>query len=324
MRRELAILLFAMSCAKTASAQPDNAAVAESLFDEGRRLMDEGKMEQACAKLDESQRLDPALGTLLNLALCHQKLGKTATAWAEYREAISLAVRTNDPRLDYAKARAAELQQALPHLTVVVAVRDGLRVSLDGVELTPAAWATPIPIDPGRHELVASAPGYERFEKSFRIAGEKSTRIEIPELVPIAPSSAAAAAAEPRVVPLPRPPEDSHASTRTAGHIVGGIGVLALGAGTYFGVRALSKKSDSDAECPTDQTCTERGKTLNDDAKTAARLSDVGIGLGLIGLGIGAYLVISSPTSRAPERARLELQPSVVPGGGGGSLVGRF
>src|SRR5690242_5233362 len=82
-----------------AFAQPSasDRALATELFQQGRALMAEKKLDQACPKLEESMRLDPGGGTLLNLAICHEEQGKTATAWSEYAEAIALAQRDGRP-----------------------------------------------------------------------------------------------------------------------------------------------------------------------------------------------------------------------------------
>ena len=61
----------------TAHAQTaENKAAAEALFDEGRALMDKGDIGGACREFEESDRLDPAPGTLLNLAGCYDGLGQ--------------------------------------------------------------------------------------------------------------------------------------------------------------------------------------------------------------------------------------------------------
>src|ERR1700721_2873194 len=85
----LGLCLFGNMFASTASAQPSTSdkEMAAQLFEDGRTLLEQGQFAQACPKLEESQSLDPGGGTLLNVALCHEKEGRTATAWVEFVEA---------------------------------------------------------------------------------------------------------------------------------------------------------------------------------------------------------------------------------------------
>src|SRR5260370_15627890 len=85
---------------------------AQLLFNEARSLMSSGKYGEACDKFAESQRLDPGGGTILNLALCHEKQGKTATAWADFNEALSAALR--DRRAARAEPAPGDLPAARP------------------------------------------------------------------------------------------------------------------------------------------------------------------------------------------------------------------
>src|SRR5438445_6331746 len=104
----LAAIVTASATARGSSGQ--DIATAQALFDEAKRLMKAGKYAEACPKLTESQRLDPAAGTMVALALCHESEGKTASAWAEFGEVLS------DARRD---KRADREQAAQQHLKVL-------------------------------------------------------------------------------------------------------------------------------------------------------------------------------------------------------------
>src|SRR6266446_4742742 len=118
--------------------------LAQALFNEGKRLMDSKQYAQACPKFADSQKLDPGVGTLLNLAVCYEKNGQTASAWAAYDEAASAAKGAGQAdREKYARERAAALAPLLAKLTITVpqaSAIDGLTITRDGVTLPSSAW----------------------------------------------------------------------------------------------------------------------------------------------------------------------------------------
>jgi len=322
-----------------AAAQPSESdkSLAQSLFEQGKSLMDAGGYEQACPKLEESQRLDPGGGTLLNLALCHEKQGRIATAWSEFKEALSAAKHdARQDRIDASTEHIAAIEPKLPSLTLTVPNPSEEQVlKLDGNLIGRAAWGTPVAIDPGGHEFSSTAPGKKPWVSNVTIAVSERKSVEVPPLEvdpnAVAPSAPAAAPPGPAPSPSPAaPPSEAHRGSPTLGWVLGGAGVAAIGVGSYFGVRTLSKKSDSDKECPTDTTCSDRGVTLNDEAKTSAWISNIGIGLGLVGVGIGTYIIVSSSGSSeasgtAPSRdRRVALRAGAVPGGGALSVSGSW
>ncbi len=136
---------------------------AEALFEDGRQLMTQGKYAEACPKFAASERLDPSTATLLNLASCYERQGRTATAWATYKEAASAANAAG--RNDYlvaAERHASGLEANLARLTLNVDQPvEGLHVERDGGPVDRAEWGISIPVDPGSHSIAATAPGHK-------------------------------------------------------------------------------------------------------------------------------------------------------------------
>lgn len=287
-RLAAATVCAVLAASHPAHAQDTNIAVAETLFREGRALMAAGNFATACPKFEESNRVDPKLGTLLNLALCHEKSGRTASAWAEYAEAASLAARAGQPnREKVAREHAAALEPSLSHVIIDADPKSDAVVALDDQPIGPAAYRSPIPIDPGAHVLRATAPGATPFEQSFRVAqGAPVATLKVPALAP-------APAAAPVSTEAPPPAEGHRGGLRKGGFIAGGAGLVLVGLGSYFGVRAFSDKNTAENECGA-TFCTPAGNSATSSMKTDETLSTVGVIAGLAAVGSGAYLVLSN------------------------------
>ena len=153
-------LLLAGGARADEPSAPDRA-LAEALFREGRQLMESGHVPEACAKLAESQRIDPAIGTLLNLATCHALEGRTATAWAEFVDARTQA--RSAGRDKYVSFAQTQMNQLEPRLSRVVLGMDrppdGIEIGIDQQTLGAGALGSPLPLDPGKHTLRLAAPG---------------------------------------------------------------------------------------------------------------------------------------------------------------------
>jgi hypothetical protein len=294
-------LLF---CSEAAAQPAADLAQAETLFQEAKELLKTRRYAEACPKLEESLRLDRATGTLIALAICHDGEGKSATAWTEFAEAAVAAQKNGrTDRIEFARERARALSAQLSRLEVRVpadvASVPGLQIKRDGVVLGTAVWSSSVPVDPGSHTIEASAPGMHPWASTVQVATRGDQQmVTVPPLEQL----------EARPVEAPRrdmaPP--SGAAQRTTGWIVGGAGVAALGVGTYFGLRAISKHNQATDRCsPT--LCTDpEAVRLNDNAKLSANISTVGVGLGIAGVAIGAILVLTAPTRR-PDATRATL-----------------
>jgi hypothetical protein len=151
----------------------DNA-LALKLFDEGRALLAAGKVADACPKLEESWRLNPLPGTLLNLAVCHEQEGRTASAVAEFRQARALAERDRrDDRLSLADQHLHAIEGKVSTLVIVVgpdADRPDLSISRDGTAVGRTVWGSRIPMDPGDHVVEASAPNKKAWKAIVKVA----------------------------------------------------------------------------------------------------------------------------------------------------------
>ena len=195
-RSLIAFLLACGTClastAASADPTPQDKALAQSLFREGRTLLVAGKTAEACSKLVESDKLDPELGTHLNVAICHETLGKTASAWVEFGEVADRAERTRDTdRLRFARQHAQDLDKKLSRVRVSTpnAPAD-LVVEIDGATIGRAALDSAIPLDPGSHELRASAHGKTAAVQRFDVpAGPSTIDVAVPPLqdAPVAP-----------------------------------------------------------------------------------------------------------------------------------------
>jgi hypothetical protein len=290
-------------------------AAAEALFREGRKLFDAGSYPAACAKLAESERLDPAPGTLLNLAGCYEKNGQTASAWATFKEAQSASHQKGRADWeDLARTRAAALEPNLSRLTIAVTVSstDGLQVRRDGAAVGQAEWGTAIPVDPGPHVVDATAPNRTPFHQSLDVAGgATSTTVTVPELAATGAGEGGDGASNPG------------STQRIVGLVVAGAGVVGIGIGAVFGVVAMNKENTAlNSDCTGGKFCTQPGVQLGQDAQSAATASNIAFGLGAAAVAGGLVLYFLAPKN--PSTATVGLRASSTPGGASLGLVGAW
>jgi hypothetical protein len=327
MRKPLASIAFVAAGLATAPARAqstdDARARADTLFREGQDLLSAGQVQTACAKLEESQRLDPKIGRLLNVAYCHEQLGKIATAWSEYNQAAALALQTKQAeRESFARKQANQLAHKLSFIRLdLSAAPDISQVLLDGSALSRDQWTVPFPVDPGDHSLTFGASGRKSRTQAVAVSTPGTMRVAIDPLEPEpsnssssetpAPAPSAPAAVQPAPQPqLDQAPSSASPPSRLPGWIVGGAGVAALGVGAGFGLLAMSQKNDADPQCPNHQ-CTREGTSSIDDAKTSALISTIGFAAGAVGIGVGAWLILR-PAPAPATAAHAQLVPYVA------------
>ncbi|MGK3986974.1 tetratricopeptide repeat protein [Sorangium sp. So ce136] len=309
------VLLGAVTLSGAASAERAVKPMAEALFRQGRDLFKKGQYPEACAKFEESQRLEPKPGTLLNLAVCHEKVGKLATAWAELSSVEEVARREGPTEREaFARAQRTALEERLARLELrMEAPPASLRLTLDGEPLNGAALNAPFPVDPGRHRVAAAAPGKKEWSTAVEVPPEQaSIVVTIPPLEDAPPPGAlaprAAAASRPRE---PKPPADSTGTTLMAiGFSVGAVGLVV---GAVAGALTLSK-SDALAEVCTDGGCPPSWAGELSTAKTLANVSNAGFAALAVGAGVGVAGLLMLPSRNATAGASAALTPVLGPG----------
>jgi hypothetical protein len=297
MKRHLLIAAL-WGCPVPAAAQSasDTKAAANALFDEGKRLIAAGDVDHACAKFEASMQLVDQLGVRLNVADCHERQGRTATAWAEFSEAASQAGKRGDARAAYARQRAEALEPRLTKLAISVPPANrppGLVVRRDGVVVPSEAFGTPLPVDPGSHTITASATGDQTW--STRIEARKSGEVIAVEV--------------PRLIAMRRIDEpDPRSRRRLLGLGVGAGGIALVGGAVALGLEARSKWGSVGAHCDANQVCDAEGVSINHRARLYGNAGTIVGGVGLAALIAGTVLYVTAPAARSViEHARVQV-----------------
>ena len=288
------------------SVKTDAGAAAQDLFDQGIKLMEDGKFAEACPKLEASNRAAWAPGTTINLADCYERVGRLASAWAKFLEAEPhFRNRTPpDPRADIAKKRAEALYPKLSRVEIDVPAASkvpGLVVKRDGDVVDESQWGNALPVDAGKHVVEATAPGRAPWKWESDVQGTAPAKIEIPALTASTTAPTATANAAPTAVAAT---DGGMATQKKIAIGAGALGVAGLVLGGVTGVLTLGKVADSNKTCAKlgDGTfrCDGPGGALRDDAKSLATISTIGFIAGGVLAAGGVVLWLTAPSGAAP------------------------
>jgi hypothetical protein len=316
-------LVLAPVLARTARA--DDTAGAQALFNDGKKLMTSGKYADACPKLEESQRLAPAIGTKFNLADCYEHTGRLTSAWAAFLSVAAAAKNASQPQREKAaRDRAAALEPKLPRMAVAVpdaSKVEGIEVRRDGDAIGEAEWGEAMPVDPGEHTVTATAPGKRAWKGIVEVEGAASVaKVIVPPLEdePVAPT--ATPTATPTLTPTPTP------TSNTPGWVlVAAGGASLIGGGVFWALRS-SEASKLTGECgPTGQSCPS---SAANDISSGKTYDAVSVGLLVVGgacVVAGATWLLTAGHGEATGSANgAVVLPTLGPGVAGASVAGRF
>jgi hypothetical protein len=313
--RRCAVAAVTLALVYTHSARAADPVTSEALFRNGRAAMEAGRYAEACARFAESHRLDPAAGTLLNLGECHEALGELASAWQSYLEAADML--GGDERRPYADGKRRELEAKLARVTIDVdaAAPEGCSVSRDGTTLGAGGTKLPLPIDAGTHRFELHCAGRVPGAATLAIRnGESRTVLLHPgAMAKDRPTGSAGPARGPGLL--------------AAGLVVGGIGLLAVGAGTVTGILAIDRKGTVDHVCPVGPDgglrCPPDGLAAASEGSTFATVSTVTMIGGGIAIAGSIALIVADALLTVPEPV---VRVGVTAGATGAAIgfVGRF
>jgi len=282
----------------------------ERLFRDGRVLMLDGRFDEACPMLEESQRLEPHVGTLLNVAACHERQGKVGSAWVEYQKAMTAArAEGQAERVQLASERIKVLDPRVPWLRIS-STSDDVAIALDGGRIEHVAWGQEMPVDPGPHAVTAERNGAKVFEERLELReGEhRAIRIDLGDAPP------ATRPEQERVIVEPKPSESPAAAPKKKGSWV-------LEPGLFFGVMGGSAGFPTASEATlgshglTPRTST--GQSTDCARRTCAVGELRGTTGGVAGLDLFAGYAVSDQVTLG---ARFMAAPSL--GASGNSLYG--
>jgi hypothetical protein len=295
----------------------DNRARAQQLFDSALADAEAGNLASACPKFLASQEADPKTSTLLNLASCYEKNGQTASAWGAFREAEGLARKVS--RSDWentARSHAERLEPKLLRLTITVPEGSrlpGLTVARDGARIGAGEWSVAIPVDPGEHLVVASAPGHAPWEMRVPVR-DASGAVAVPPLEALPEAHDAGPGTG------EQHPQSWWTPLRTTGVVVAGVGVVGLVTGTILGVVAKGKYDSAHDLCANGtHGCPANAVSDSNSAYSLASGATVVFVIGAVAAVGGVALVLLSPS---PSETRSGATKSVTRGTSASLVVG--
>ena len=162
------------------------------------------------------------------------------------------------------------------------------------------------PVDPGVHEVTAIAPRKRKWESKLEITnglaqGAVQRTIVVPKLEDAPKSQSAESHVATNARARPTPGE----TQRIFAYALGGLSVVSIGVGSYFGLRAIAKNSRSNDEGCLGNQCPQEAAATRRSASSAGNVSTVAfiVGGAALGSGIALYMMARG--------GRTETQPMV-------------
>lgn len=285
---------------------------ARDLYRQGVQLEAANDWTGALAKFQEVAAIKMTPQVRFHVARCQHKLGNLLEALGGYRLALHEAM--SDPKAGdvqrEAQAGIDDIEAKLPKVTITRGEgAEAASISLDGVALGESSIGKEVPVNPGVHTIEYSVPGGEKLQQTVTLKeGETKDVVLViegpkkPEPKPVVPDSEPATPAKPAAV-----------KKNVLPWVALGVGGASLAASGVFYLMRGSAISDHDSTCRGD-ICPESLQGTGDNGKTFTTLGNVTLGLGVVGVGVGTVLLLTSnKKTEAPPPPRSAIAaPKVV------------
>jgi hypothetical protein len=280
---------------------------ARTLFFEAHKALKAGEFERAAELFEKADAVYHAPTTLLGLARARVGLGKLALAHETYERILADGVPPSAPppfirALADAKDEIAALEPRLATIVVELSVPAQSVVTIDGRRIAREALGRPHYVDPGDHEVVATARGFLDARATVKLAAGESTRVAL-TLRPMPKEQRAAAARRPAQVtePADRSTEQAVGVTLTV------LGLAAVVAAAVTGGLYLQKKGVAEEHCTADRRCVPEGLDAASAAKTLGIVNTVAWPVGAVALGVGTYFLVTGFSPDEPKASGMSL-----------------
>ena len=300
--------LVALTIAARARAGESAVDEADKLFKEGRRAAESNEYARACRLFEESFRLDPAIGTLVNLGDCAEHLGDLERAFTAYKTAFA-RMAPNDDRMARVRGRIDAIEAHSAKLTVKLDddAPEGTVVTLDGATIDPKK--SPLRVAKGAHVVLVTAVGFRGERFAITLAEKESRSLRV------TPGAALEA-----VLPTSAPSEPSHVPSWTlpTSIVALGAGVASAWVGSLAGLVAIDRRDVERAGCNAQNQCTQAGYDAAHDGATWATTSTAAFVASGVLLAAGGALLVVALSRREKNPATIAFGPR------GFMLEGRF
>jgi len=314
----VALSLFGSIAPKRAEADPTAAevAAARELFEEGLKLEDKGQWVEALERFRKVAAVKTTPQVRFHVALCLENTGKLVDALVEFQRAQTDAEKEGATSVVSASAKhVADLKDRIPRVVVTAPTVDGLTITIDGIAVTTSLVGSAIPLDPGKHTIVVSAPKHSSFTKDIELV-ERGKTLAVDAVLPATVDKPAAPAPPPPTPPSEeRPTKASDAGPGPWPWIIGGVGVAALAGGGLMYVLRQGTIDDLASVCGPDRAqCPEDKRDLAERGRAYTTWGNVMLGVGALGVATSAVLFVIAPSADSSKAARTSVQVASTPG----------